>query len=389
MKKKICVFTGTRAEYGLLKPLMSRIRKDKAFELQILVSGTHLSLDFGLTYKEIENDGFAITDKVETLISSDSPVAVSKSTGLGVIGYAESLDRLKPDLMVILGDRFESLAAATAALIARIPIAHIGGGEATYGLIDEAIRHSISKMSLLHFTSTELYRRKVIQLGEDPCRVYHVGSTGIDNIKEMRLLTKEQLERSLDFSLGERSLMVTFHPVTLDHATAGHQFQELVKALDRMHGVKIIFTKPNADTDGRNIINCMMDYADKNPDKAKVFSSLGQLKYLSCLKYVSAVIGNSSSGIIEAPSFGIPTVNIGDRQEGRLKAKSVIDVKPKADLISVALRKSLSTSFLRSCKNVKNPYGDGRASEKIFSVIKKSMKQPLDIKKTFFTMGRS
>lgn len=384
--KNICVFTATRAEYGLLKPLMDRIKKDRNWEFQILVSGMHLSPEFGLTYKEIEKDRFKISEKVEILLSSDSAIGISKSIGLGVIGYGEALGRLKPDLMIIPGDRFEALAAATAALIARIPVAHIGGGEATYGLVDEAIRHAITKMSFLHFTATEAYRQRVIQLGEDPRRVFNVGAIGIDNIKEMKLLTKSELERSLNFCLGERSVLVTFHPVTLERDTARHQFTELLKSLDCLQGVKIIFTRPNADTDGRSIIQLMDAYVAQNPNKAKVFSSLGQLRYLSSLKHVNVVIGNSSSGIIEAPSFGIPTVNIGDRQEGRIKAESVIDCKPETEQISRTIKKALSPGFAKFCKNVNNPYGKGNAAKKIYRVIKENVNHLINIKKAFYSV---
>lgn len=384
MKKRICVFTGTRAEYGLLKPLLNRIKNEKEFILQILVSGMHLSSEFGLTYKEIEKDGFKISEKVEILMSLDSAIGVSKSMGLGLISYGEAFDRLKPGLVIILGDRFEALAAATAALIAKIPIAHICGGEATYGLFDEAIRHAITKMGFLHFTTTKEYRQRVIQLGEDPKRVFNVGATSIDSIREMKLLTKPELERSLDFSLGKRSVLVTFHPVTLEKDTAEQQFSELLKALDYFPELKVVFTYPNADTNGRPIIRLINKYAGKNPDKTKVFVSLGQLRYLSVLKHVNAIAGNSSSGIIEAPSLKIPTVNIGDRQKGRIKAGSVIQCEPQQGCIVRALEKAFSKEFSRVCTKIKNPYDSGLAAKKIVSILKKELPKIKSLKKEFY-----
>ena len=384
MRKKICAFTGTRAEYGLLMPLLNRIRKEKTWQLQLLVSGTHLSSEFGSTYREIEKDGFKISEKVRNITSSDSAEGVSKSIGIGVIGYSQALTRLKPDLVIILGDRFEALAAAISALIAKIPIAHINGGEATYGLFDESIRHAITKMSFFHFVSTEEYRKRVIQLGEDPKRVFNVGATGIDNIREMRLLTKAELEKSLNFSLGEKSVLVTFHPVTLEHNTAGSQVTELLNALNHFKGLRVIFTKPNADTDGRTIIRLMEAYAAQNPDKAEVFSSLGQLKYLSCLKHVQAVVGNSSSGIIEAPSLKVPTVNIGNRQKGRIAAESVINCNPSEGSIVKALNLVFSPGFRKLCGNVRNPYGNGYAAGKIYKILSQKVKEPVDISKSFY-----
>ncbi len=340
-----------------------------------------------MTYKEIEKDGFKISEKVEMLLSSDSALGVSKSIGLGLIGYGEALERIRPDLLIVPGDRFEALAVATAALIARIPVAHIGGGEATYGLIDEAIRHAITKMSFLHFTATEAYRRTVIQLGEAPKRVFNVGTVGLGNIKEMKLLTKFELETSLDFCFGQKSVLVTFHPVTLERNMAGQQFAKLLKALDAIQDLKIIFTRPNADTDGRSIIQLMDAYAAQNTKKVKVFSSLGQLKYLSALKYVNAVVGNSSSGIIEAPSFGVPTVNIGDRQAGRIKAESILDCNPETSQIVRTINKALSPEFSRLCKHVRNPYYKKDTVERIYRTLKKNINGFIDIKKVFYSIN--
>lgn len=319
--KKICVVTGTRAEYGILKPLLRRLRDDKEFQLQLVVTGMHVSPEFGLTYKQIIRDNFEITEKVEILLSSDTPVGISKSMGLAMISFSEVFDRLKPDLLVLLGDRYELLSVASAAMVARIPIAHIHGGETTEGAIDEAIRHSISKMSYLHFTSTEAYRKRVIQLGENPSRVFNVGGMGVEEIRNTAFLSKEDLEKELNLKLDSKTALVTFHPVTLEKNTAKEEFNNLLDALDYFEGLKVIFTKANSDTDGR-IINKMIDeYVIKNPKKAVAFTSLGQLRYYSTIKYADFVLGNSSSGILEVPTFKKPTINVGDRQKGKNKVK--------------------------------------------------------------------
>ena len=368
--RTICIITGTRAEYGLLYWLMKEIQEDTDLELQIIATGMHLSPEFGLTYRQIEEDGFKIDKKIEMLLSSDTPVGVSKSMGLGMIGFAEAYADLKPDIMVLLGDRFEIFSAATAAMIARIPIAHLHGGETTEGAFDEAIRHSITKMSHLHFTAAEEYRRRVIQLGESPDRVFNVGGLGIDNVKKLKLMSREEFEDSIDFKFGPKNLMITFHPVTLEHATAGDQFQNLLNALDELRDTKIIFTKPNADTEGRVIIKMIDDYVSKNSHKAIAFVSLGQLRYLSAMQFIDGIVGNSSSGLAEAPTFKIGTINIGDRQRGRIKADSVIDCKPNKKSILTAIRKLYSKEFQDKLKNVKNPYGEGGATEKIKKVLK-------------------
>ncbi len=310
--KRIGIMTGTRAEYGLLKPLMRAIDKDRELELYLIVSGMHLSPEFGLTYKEIEEDGFGINAKVEMLLSSDSPVGISKSIGLGIIGFADEFKRAGLDMLILLGDRYEALAAAVAAMIMRIPISHLHGGELTEGLIDEGIRHSITKMSYLHFTSTEEYRRRVIQLGENPERVFCVGAIGVENIKKTELMSKEELENSIHFEIDDNVAVVTYHPVTLENNTVENQFTNLLRALDRNDKLRIIFTKANADTNGR-IINELIDkFVTCNRERACAFYSLGQKRYLSALKYCRLVIGNSSSGIIEAPSFGKPVIVLGD-----------------------------------------------------------------------------
>ncbi|OHE00532.1 MAG: UDP-N-acetyl-D-glucosamine 2-epimerase, UDP-hydrolysing [Sulfurimonas sp. RIFCSPLOWO2_12_36_12] len=380
--KKICVVTGTRAEYGLLYWLMKEIEADKDLELQIIATGMHLSPEFGLTYKEIEKE-FVINKKIEMLLSSDTSVGISKSMGLAQISFAEAFDELKPDILIVLGDRYEIFSAVSAAIIARIPIAHLHGGEATEGLIDEPIRHSITKMSHLHFTATDEYKNRVIQLGEHPSRVFNVGGMGIENIKRLKLLNKEEFEKSIDFKLNKKNILVTFHPVTLENSTAKGQFQELLDAIDELQDTNIIFTKANSDTDGR-IINQMIDeYVAKNPHKSVGFTSLGQLRYLSALQFVDAMVGNSSSGLAETPSFKIGTINIGDRQKGRIKANSVIDCEPNKESIKKAFEKIYSKEFQKALKSVQNPYGDGCASLKIIEEIKKADLSNI-LKKSFY-----
>lgn len=371
MKKKICILTSTRAEYGLLKPLISKLINRSEFDVRIAVTGMHLAPEFGFTYLDIEKDGFKIDKKVEMLINSNTHVGVSKSMGLTTIGFAEYFDELKPDLLIVLGDRFETLAVCIAAMNARIPIAHLHGGESTEGVIDEAIRHSISKMSYLHFTSTEEYRKRVIQLGEDPERVFNVGAIGLEVIKEMNYLNKEQLEESIGFRIDKKLALLTFHPVTLEDNTAEQQFQNLLDAIDAFDDLQVIITKANADMGGRSINHLIDVYERKRTDKCKAFQSLGQQRYLSTMKICDFVIGNSSSGIIEAPSFETPTINIGDRQMGRVQANSVISCEPtKEDIIS-AIEKALSKDFRSSLIGMINPYGDGNVSDKIIIEIEK------------------
>lgn len=354
--RKICVFTGTRADYGLLQPLMRGISRTSGLELQVLASGMHLSPEFGNTYREIENDGFRIDAKVEILLSSDTPVGIAKSTGLGLLNYSETLSRLQPDLVVILGDRFEAFAMAASATICKIPIAHLHGGELSFGAIDEAFRHAITKMSHLHFTSTEAYRQRVIQLGEAPERVFNVGAIGVENIKSLPLLDRSALEKAINFHLGDAILLVTFHPTTLEHNTAGNQFQEVLLALKKAPQFKIIFTKANADMDGRAVNQMIDHFVEQHPNRACSFTSMGQLRYLSTMRQAMAVIGNSSSGIIEAPSLKVPTVNIGDRQKGRIKANSVIDCQPSENAITEALELAISPSFQKTLQTACNPY---------------------------------
>jgi len=382
--RKVCVVTGSRAEYGLLRWVMDGISKSDELDLQVCVTGMHLSPEFGSTYLEIEKDGFSIDAKVDSLLSSDSSAGVAKSIGLGAIGFADCLESLKPDLIVVLGDRFEILPAVFAALVARIPVAHLHGGETTEGAFDEAIRHSITKMSHLHFVAAEEYRNRVIQLGEYPDRVFCVGGLGIDNILKLDLLSKRELEKSLDFELGDRNLLVTFHPVTLADEASCKQMKELLDALDEIKNTRIIFTMPNADTDGRSLFRMIEGFANSRIH-AKAFTSLGQLRYLSCIKHIDAVLGNSSSGLIEVPSFRKPTINIGARQEGRLKADSVIDCKPEKGEILKAVERSLSEDFQSKLESVRNPYGNGGASKKIVEIISSIDLHSL-IKKQFYDL---
>lgn len=384
--RKICVVTGTRAEYGLLRWVMQGIKDDPELTLQVIATGMHLSPEFGLTYREIEHDGFRIDRKVEMLTSSDTSVGIGKSMGLGLIGFADALNELTPDLIVVLGDRFEIFSAVATALVARIPVAHLHGGEATEGLIDEAIRHSITKMSQLHFVAAEEYRQRVIQLGEQPDRVFLVGGLGIDNIKRLKLFDRAELEEALGFKLGKKNLLITFHPVTLESATAADQMTELLAALAELRDTQLIFTMPNADTDGRVLIKTIEQFVAQHAN-AHAYTSLGQLRYLSCIAHVDGVIGNSSSGLAEVPSFKKGTINIGDRQRGRLQAASVINCKPTRRNIAASLEKLYSSDFRMSLSQVRNPYGDAGASEKIVETIK-SVDLKDVLKKRFYDLNR-
>ena len=386
--RKICVVTGTRAEYGLLYWLMKEIQSTEGLELQIIATGMHLSPEFGLTYQQIESDGFVIDKKVEMLLSSDTEVGITKSMGIGMVGFADALSDLTPDLLVVLGDRYEIFVAASAATVARIPVAHISGGETTEGVIDEAFRHSITKMSHLHFSATEEYRNRVIQLGEQPDCVYNVGGTWIDNIVRLQLLDRNEFQKAIDFELGEKNILVTFHPVTLENATAEDQFQSLLDVLDEEEDIHIIFTKANADTNSR-IINVMIDrFVSENPDRSVCFTSMGQLRYLSALQFMDGVVGNSSSGLTEAPSFKIGTINIGDRQKGRIKTHSVIDCEPTKQDIKYALMTLYSSSFQEKLIDADNPYGNGGVAQRVVAVLRKSVLHGL-LKKNFYNINQA
>lgn len=384
IKRRICVITGSRAEYGLLYLLIKRIDKDKDLDLQLVVTGMHLSSNFGMTYKEIEND-FKISKKIDINLSSDSTLGIINSISIALNSFLKTYNKIKPDIVVILGDRYEIFGAAIAATIARIPIAHIHGGERTEGAFDESMRHSITKMSHFHFAATNEYRNRIIQLGETPSKVFNVGGMGVEYIKKQKLLSKKAFEKSIKFELNKKNLLVTFHPVTLENKASKVQFQELLKAINELNDTNIIFTKTNSDTNGK-IINKMIDeFVYRYPEKAKSFFSLGQLRYLSALKHVDACIGNSSSGLLEAPSFKIATINIGDRQKGRIKANSIIDCKPiKKDILS-AINKVYSKNFQNLLSSTKNPYDGGESSQKIYKVLKSSNLKNI-LKKKFYDL---
>ena len=382
MNRKICVITGTRAEYGLLRWVMQNIKDDADLNLQIIATGMHLSPEFGLTYKAIEADGFDIDRKVEMLTSSDTTVGIAKSMGLGMVGFADALNELNPDLIVVLGDRYEIFAAVATALVERIPVAHLHGGEATEGCFDEAIRHSITKMSHLHFVASGEYKQRVIQLGEQPEFVFLVGGLGVDNIKRLQLLDRNTLEADLGFKFGKKNLLITFHPVTLESASAVAQMRALLAALAELKDTQLIFTMPNADTDGRKLIKMVDKFASQNAN-AHAFTSLGQLRYLSCIAQVDGMVGNSSSGLAEVPSFKKGTINIGDRQRGRLQSTSVINCEPTQQSISDAINTLYSPKFQMDLSQVCNPYGEGGASEEIVKIIKSATLDGL-IKKHFY-----
>lgn len=386
---RICIVTATRAEYGLLRPVIKGMMNDPDFEVSLVVTGMHLSPEFGLTYREIENDGIPISKKIDILLSADSPSAISKSMGLALISFGEYFSENNFDMVLLLGDRYETLAVACAAVNARIPIAHMHGGEITEGAVDDAFRHAITKMSYLHFTSTEAYRKRVIQMGENPDRVFNVGSTGIENIENVDLLSRDELSQELGMNLSKDYAVVTFHPVTLENYTAEEQINELLEAIDEFSDMSFIITKANADQNGR-IINSILEKYAEDHINARVYDSLGMRRYLSALKYASMVIGNSSSGIIEAPSFRIPTVNIGDRQKGRVRADSVIDCKPqKLDIIK-AMKEAVKMTESGKLYNVQNPYRGvykTKTSKIIISTIKDfAQNNRIDLKKIFYDL---
>lgn len=384
--KKISILTATRAEYGLLKPIIEKLTSISEFDVRVVVTGAHLSPEFGLTYKEIEQDGIVIDEKIEMLLSADTPAAISKSMGLALISFADYFERLKPDMLMVLGDRYETLAVCMAAMNQRIPIAHLYGGETTEGAVDESIRHAITKLSYLHFTSTEEYRKRVIQLGEQPDRVFCVGAVGIENILNQDLMSKSDLGKSINFNLDRPYAIVTFHPVTLEDNSSAVQFQSLLEVCKKYQDLNFIFTKANADANGR-IINKMIDDYISDNDNAVAFTSLGMKRYLSGLKHCTMVIGNSSSGIVEAPSFAIPTINIGERQKGRLQADSVINCEPSFQDIARAMELALSDDFKNKAQNTINPYGDGNTSEKVIAAVMDYLLiDRIELKKKFYDL---
>lgn len=382
-RKKVAVFTGTRAEYGLLFWLLRDIQSDPDLVLQLLVSGMHLSPEFGETYQQIEKDGFHIDEKIEILLSSDSAVGTAKSIGLGVLGFADAWSRMNPDVLVILGDRFEALAAAQTAMILRIPIVHLHGGEITEGAYDDAIRHAITKLSYLHGTSTEEYRQRVIQLGEAPERVRNIGAIGLDYLKRATFMATQELSLSLGFELAQPYFIVTYHPVTLGQEAPKESFQALLDALDQYMEHQVILTYPNADDGGRSIIPLLKTYASKQPKRVLAIPSLGQVRYLSSVKHAAAVIGNSSSGIIEVPAFDVPTIDIGARQKGRLAAKSVLHAEPSRDSIAAAIGIAISRQYKVEGETIENPYGQGDSSAQVIEMIKGLRFEP---RKLFFDL---
>ncbi|MCS0714505.1 UDP-N-acetylglucosamine 2-epimerase [Escherichia coli] len=370
--RKICVVTATRAEYGLLKCLLEDILNDPELELQIISTGSHLSPEFGYTNRQIVNDGFYINKKIEILLSSDTPIGVSKSMGLAQISFAEAFDELCPDILLVLGDRYELLPIVSAANIAQIPVAHLNGGELTEGAIDESFRHAITKLSQLHFTAMDEYTQRVIQMGESPERVFTVGEVGLDNLSRMTFLSREDFEKAINHKLKKKNILFTYHPETTQTiASIKNDFQQILQAIDLLKDTLVIFTKANADVGGRLINEMIERYVDKHPDKAIAFASLGQLRYLSALMYVDAVVGNSSSGIVEAPSFKVATINLGDRQKGRVRARNTIDINVDAEKLLEALQKIETEEFKTMLADVTNPYGDGNSSRKIIDVLKK------------------
>ena len=369
MNRKICLVTGSRAEYGLLKKLMFLLRENSETELQVIATGSHLSSDFGFTYREIEKDGFTIDRKIEILLASDSNIAIAKSMGLANISFSEAYEQLQPDMIFVVGDRYEILAAVIPAFIAGIPVAHHSGGEVTYGAIDDSIRHAITKFSSLHFVAMEEYKNRVIQLGEQPASIFLVGGLGVDNILSVPTVDRKAISELTGYRFAEKNLLVTFHPVTLELDESVDQLYELLSALDSFdQNTSILFTLANADTLGKKFNEIIIGFV-KERKNCFFSASLGQKLYFSCLKEFSVVVGNSSSGLGEAPTFKIPTINIGNRQAGRIKASSIIDCDPEKKSILSAFDKAYSATFQSKLETVINPYGAGGASEAIVDII--------------------
>ena len=375
--KKIAIFTGTRADYGLLYWLMVEIKKNTHSKLQVIVSGNHLSDEYGKTITEIEQDGFVIDEKVEMLLSSNTAVGVAKSVGLGLISYADAISRLSPDLIIVLGDRYEALAMAQAALFLRVPLAHLHGGEVTENAYDDSIRHSITKMSNFHFCSSENSRRRLLQLGEDPANVFNVGAIGLDHLQKSSFYSRQDIYRFLQFPLEKKYFVVVFHPETLSQLKPAEAFEKLLKVLDSYSKYNLVITYPNADDGSKDIIHKIEDYSTSNPKRVRAFKSIGHQKFFSVLKYSELIIGNSSSGIIEAPSLKIPTVNVGKRQHGREAARSVFNTSYDASEITIAIESAINFAHV----DVENPYGSGQVAEKILEI---ALQLKLSVKKSFF-----
>ena len=384
MSRKICFVTSGRADYGLLRWVMHGVKNDPELQLQIIATGMHLSSTYGFTYQEIEEDGFFIDARIEILGSPDAAIEISESMGMAITGIANAINDLEPDLLVVLGDRYEIFAATAAALVSKTPVAHLHGGEVTTGAFDESFRHAITKMSHLHFVATEEYKSRVIQLGENPQNVFLVGGLGVDGIKKLSLLSREELETRLGFVFGEKSLLITFHPATLDSEAPEHQMRELLRALSSLNDTTLIFTMPNADTGSDNLILMLQDFVENNK-RAKMCSSLGQLMYMSCIAQVDGVVGNSSSGLTEVPTFKKGTINVGDRQQGRLQASSVINCEPSEVQIKSAIERLYSPEFKLNLVKSSNPYGAGGASLKIVKVLKEVSLDGI-IKKPFYDL---
>lgn len=386
MKKTITILTTTRADYGILRPLIFRLIQDKTFKIRVVATGTHVSPDFGNTYQEIEKDGITIDKKIEILLSADSTTAIAKNMGLAMISFADYFEERCPDALIVLGDRYEVLAICCAAANFAIPIIHLHGGESTEGILDEAYRHCITKLSYLHFASTEVYRKRIIQLGENPEKVFTVGALGVENATHIPLMEKFELEKWLNFSLFFPYAVVTFHPVILEDKSVEEQLEELLTALDAFPDLSLIFTEANADAQGKTINKILQEYVSARANAA-LYKSLGMIGYLSTVKYSSLVIGNSSSGIIEVPSFHIPTINIGDRQKGRVKADSIINCGVSKKEIIRSIQKALEPEFLSVVKKTENPYGDGETSYKILEILKKEiLEKEINLKKKFFDL---
>ena len=369
--RKICVVTGTRAEYGLLCRLIRMIDDSSETQLQLIATNMHLSEKYGSTFHEIESDGFCIDKKIPILENEakDDANTTLKSMSKALSGFADAFEDLKPDIVVVLGDRYEIFAAATAALIERIPIAHIHGGEITEGAYDDAMRHCITKMSSLHFASTEVYRQRIIQLGEQPERVFYTGSLGVENIKKLKLMDKAEIEAEIGFTIDENTILVAYHPVTLGYRTPKEDIDDFIAALEERKDLRIIFTMPNSDTGGQSIMKAINEFVERNHDRTKAYKSLGAVRFLSVMKYVVAVVGNSSSGLLEVPSFGIPTLNIGDRQRGRISCESVYNCASTKASILDGLKRVLSKTFCEKARLVRNPYEKENTAEEIFKII--------------------
>ena len=385
MKKKISIITGSRSDYGLMQILINKFHKDKSIDLKIFATGMHLLPEFGNTYKEILNDNLKIEKKIKIMNYFDTPTSISKFTGLGISRFASVFKSIRPDLLVVLGDRYEIISATIAASFHQIPIAHIGGGDTTLGAFDEWIRHSITKMSWFHFVSNPLSKDRVIQLGENPKRVFVTGHLGVDRLRNTQLLSKKLIEKKMKFKFNKKNILITYHPVTLEKNTSATQFKEILSAVSKLKDTKLIFTYPNSDSFGRIIIKMIKKFVSSKKYDSVKFSSMGYVNYLSVLKYVDCVLGNSSSSLLEAPSLKIPAINIGDRQQGRLKATSVIDSKPTKSLITKSIKKIYSTKFRANLKYTRNPYEYKDTANKIYKIIKNAT-IPLELKKFFYNL---